>query len=294
MVVLKILGNIKAMAVIMTLGMAFQGFALENTTANNVKSVDITGITSLTISYTMARLSILESDTDELVLKEYTKVDAPEYLGNIIRDGSVLSITGAAGSLANQANTTVEVYIPPSYRGNCTVRLSSGAITSETDLRVNNLTMELFNGPITLGRVSAEDIYIKSSNGDIKMDLAEGRLRIDAVSGSIKVQSAGGEGTFRASLGGITVGMEYVTGDLSFETGIGGITLSLPANLSFNIDALTGTGNIRLDAPDQQYQLGTSGPAKMTVGPRPLYTIRSRTGVGNIMMNMNITGDGGA
>lgn len=289
MVVLKILGNIKAMAVIMTLGMAFQGFALENTAANNIKSVDIKGITSLTISYTMAQLTILESDNDELVLKEYTKVDAPEYWGNIIRDGSALSITGAARSLPNQADTTVEVYIPQSYRGNCAVRLSSGAIKSEADLRVKNLAVELFNGPITLGRVSAEDMYIKSSNGDIKIDLAEGRIRIDAVSGSIKVQSAGGEGTFRASLGGITVGMEYVSGDLLFETGIGAITLSLPEDLSFHLDALTGTGNIRLDAPDQSYRLGNSGPAKMAVGPKPLYIIRSRTGVGNIIMNMNIS-----
>jgi DUF4097 and DUF4098 domain-containing protein YvlB len=284
------------MVIIIGLGLvAFQGFALEKTTADHVRAVDMGGISSLDISYTTGHLTLLESDTSELLIKEYERENGSGYIGNIIREGSSLSVIGPAAKTAastDQTGIKIEVYIPRSYRGNCSVKLSSGSVTSKPDLALTNLSVELFSGPITLGRVWAEDIYIKSSSGDINIHHAEGSIRLDAVNGSIFLQSGGGEGTFRSSLGGITVGLEYVTGDLVFETGIGAITLSLPADLSFNLDALTGTGAVRLSAPDQQYSLGNSGQAKMAVGPGPKYTIHSRTGVGNIIMNMDMPSQG--
>jgi hypothetical protein len=295
---LKIPGNGKAMVLIIGLGLglvAFQGFALEKTEADHIRAVDMGGISSLAISYTTGHLTLLESDTSELLIKEYERENGSGYIGNIIRDGSSLSVVGTAvkpAASTDQTGVKIEVYIPRSYRGNCSVKLSSGSVTSKPDLALTNLSVELFSGHINLGRVWAEDINIKASNGDIKIHHAEGSIRLDAVSGSIFLESGGGEGTFRSSLGGITVGLEYVTGDLVFETGIGAITLSLPEDLSFNLDALTGTGTVRLNTSDQQYPLGNSGQAKMAIGPGPKYTIHSRTGVGNIIMNMDMPSQG--
>ncbi|MDR2069127.1 MAG: DUF4097 domain-containing protein [Spirochaetaceae bacterium] len=276
------------MAILMTLGMAVQSFSSEDTPENHSKSFETRGVTSLIISYTTAHLTLLESDTDALVLKEYTNANAPEGFGNVFLEGSVLSIIEGQRTSPNQTNTKIELYLPRSYRQNCSIFIKTGTLTSETELRLKNLAVELSSGSITLGRVSAKNIYIKSSKGNIRIDHAEGNMSLDAISGSILVQSARGAGNFRTSLGWITMGMEYVTGDLSFETGIGAIALSLPEALSFHFDALTGSGNIRLTSPDQQYQRANSGPLKMPVGPEPVYTIRSRTGVGNITMNMNI------
>ncbi|MDR3168178.1 MAG: DUF4097 domain-containing protein [Treponema sp.] len=285
--VLKTRLNIKVMAILMALGMAGQSFSSENTPGNHSKSVAAREITSLIISYTTAHLTLLESDTDELVLKAYTNEDNPEGFGDIFREGSTLSMIEGPRTSPNQTNVKIEVYIPRSYRQNCSIFISTGTLTSETELRLKNLVVELSSGSITLGRVSAENIYIKSASGNIKIEHAEGAMRLDAMSGSILVQSARGAGTFKTSLGRITVGMEYVAGDLSFETGIGAIVLSLPKDLSFNFDALTGSGNIRLDSPARQYHRANSGPLKMSIGTKPVYTIRSRTGVGNITINMN-------
>ncbi|MFP3089129.1 DUF4097 domain-containing protein [Treponema sp. TIM-1] len=276
------------MAILITLGMAVQSFSLENTPGNHSTSIETRGVTSLIISYTTAHLTLLESDNDELILKAYTNGNTLENFGNISLEGSVLSIIDGQWTASNQTNVKIEVYIPRSYRQNCSIFINTGTLTSETELTLKNLAVELSSGSVTLGRVAAENIYIKSSNGNIRIDHAEGNMWLDAISGSILVQSARGAGTFRTSLGWITMGMEYVTGNLSFETGIGAIVLSLPETLSFNFDALTGSGNIRLDSPDQQYHRANSGPLKMPVGPEPVYTIRSRTGVGNITMHMNI------
>ncbi|MDR2758605.1 MAG: DUF4097 domain-containing protein [Spirochaetaceae bacterium] len=287
--VLKTHLNIKVRAILMTLGMAVQSFSSENIPENHSKSIETRGITSLIISYTMAHLTLLESENDELVLKRYTNENDPEDFGNIFLDGSILSIIEGQRTSPNQTNGKIEIYIPRSYRENCSIFINSGSLTSETELILKNLAIELSSGSITLGRVSAENIYIRSASGNIRIDHAEGNMRLDAISGSILVQSARGAGTFQTSLGRITMGMEYVTGDLSFETGIGAIALSLPEALSFNFDALTGSGNIWLDSPDEQYHRAISGPLKMSVGPDPVYTIRSRTGIGNIIMNMNIS-----
>lgn len=286
--VLKTRLNIKVMVVLMTLSMAAQSFSSENNPENHSKSIKIRGITSLVISYTTAHLTLFESNTDELVLKEYTNEQNPEDFGNIFLEGSTLSIIEGPRTSANQTTVKIEVYIPRSYRENCSIYINSGALTSEKELILKNLVIEISSGFITLGRVFAENIYIKSTNGNIRMDHAEGAMQLDAVSGSIMVQSARGTGTFKTSLGRITVGMEYVTGDLLFETGIGSIALSLPEELSFRVEALTGSGNIRLYSPDKQYRVDNSGPMNLSIGSAPLCTIRSRTGVGNITMNMNV------
>ncbi|MDR0688970.1 MAG: DUF4097 domain-containing protein [Spirochaetaceae bacterium] len=291
--VLKTRLNIKVMVILMTLSAAFQGFSSENNPENHSKSINIRGVTSLVISYTTAHLTLLESDNDELVLKEYTNEQNPENFGNIFLEGSALSIIEGPRMSPNQTNVKIDVYIPRSYRENCSIYINSGALTSEKDLILKNLVIELSDGSITLGRVSAENIHIKSANGNIKMDYGEGSMRLDTISGSIVVQSARGAGTFKTSLGRIAVGMAYVTGDLLFETGIGAIALSLPGELSFHVDALTGSGNIRLYAPDKQYRVNNSGPMNLSVGSAPVCTIRSRTGVGNITINMNAPALGG-
>jgi DUF4097 and DUF4098 domain-containing protein YvlB len=291
--VLKTRLNIKVMVILMTLSMAVQSFSSENTPGNHSKSIKIRGVTSLIISYTTAHLTLLESDNDELVLKEYTNEYNSDDFGNIFLEGSVLSIIEGPRTPPNQTDVKIEVYIPRSYRENCSIYINSGALTSENELILKNLVIELSSGFITLGRVLAENIYIKSANGNVNINHAEGTMRLDAVSGSIMVQSARGAGTFKTSLGRITVGMEYVTGDLLFETGIGAIALSLPEELSFHVAALTGSGNIRLYSPEKQYRVDNSGPMNLSIGSAPICTIRSRTGVGNITMNMNVPSLGG-
>jgi DUF4097 and DUF4098 domain-containing protein YvlB len=287
--VLKTRRRITVLVFLMILGMTVQSFSLENTPGNHSKSIKLKDVSSLVISYTTAHLTLLESDNDELVLKAYTNEHNPADIGNIFLEGSILSIIEGQRTSPNQTDVNIEVYIPRSYQENCSIFINSGILTGETELRLKNLAIELSSGSITLGRVLAENIYIKSSSGNISIDHAEGNMSLETISGSILVQSARGAGTFRTSLGWITMGMEHVTGDLSLETGIGAITLSLPKALPFNFDALTGSGNIRLDSPDQQYHRANSGPFKMSIGPEPVYTIRSRTGVGNITMNMNIS-----
>jgi DUF4097 and DUF4098 domain-containing protein YvlB len=281
------------MVILMTLSMAVQSFSSENNPGNHSKSINIRGVTSLIVSYTTAHLTLLESDNDELVLKEYTTAYNPEDFGNIFLEGSVLSIIEGPRTSPNQTDVKIEVYIPRSYRENCSIYINSGALISEKELILKNLVIELSSGFITLGRVFAENIYIKSANGNVNINHAEGTMRLDALSGSIMVQSARGSGTFKTSLGRITVGMEYVTGDLLFETGIGAIALSLPEELSFHVDALTGSGNIRLYSPEKQYRVDNSGPMNLSIGSAPLCTIRSRTGVGNITMNMQAPSLGG-
>ncbi|MDR1108816.1 MAG: DUF4097 domain-containing protein [Spirochaetaceae bacterium] len=270
----------------MTLGLALQGFALENTGADQTKAANIAEITAIIVSYTSVHLTLLENDTDQLIIKEYINQEEPANLGTIVLEGSVLFITGSSHFSLPETAPRLELSIPRSYRGNCNFSLSSGTITAEGELTLANLGIELSDGSVTLGLVSAENIRIKSAKGTIKIEYITGKMRMETINGSILIRAARGEGTFQTSLGRIMVGLESVTGDLLFETGIGAIALSLPREFSFFVDALTGSGNIRLDSPDKQYRVEKSGPMKTSIGPDPLYTVRSRTGVGNITMDM--------
>lgn len=158
--------------------------------------------------------------------------------------------------------------------------------TGSGDQTINDLQLSVSartgSGNITVNNVGA-DVRVRSGSGDLKMNGVKGSLDAEAGSGNIRGQGVAGgisagtgsgeieieqvaSGSIRASAGSGNVKLRGVNGSLRAETGSGDITvdgnptgdwrigagsgnidLKIPSAASFNIDARTSSGNLRLN-----------------------------------------------
>ena len=144
------------------------------------------------------------------------------------------------------------------------------------------LTARTGSGNITVDNIGA-DVHIRSGSGDLKITTVKGALDAETGSGNIHARGVAGgvsanagsgeieveqvaSGNVRVGTGSGSVKLRGVKGALKAETGSGDITvdgdptgdwrvgagsgsidLKLPANASFNIDARTSSGSLKVN-----------------------------------------------
>ncbi|HEY6307796.1 MAG TPA: DUF4097 family beta strand repeat-containing protein [Candidatus Angelobacter sp.] len=127
-------------------------------------------------------------------------------------------------------------------------RISSGS----GDLKINGvkgtLRAETGSGNIHAEGVAGE-ITASAGSGNIEMhQVAAGDIKVETGSGNVKLH--GVKGGLRASTGSGDIQAEgEATHDWRLGAGSGNITLRLPAQASFNLDARTSSGTLRLNRP---------------------------------------------
>lgn len=108
--------------------------------------------------------------------------------------------------------------------GHITITELSGITVAETS-----------GGHITSDHISG-DIRISTGGGHIKIDQLDGVLEAKTGGGHIEIQDAKGGITARTSGGNISTSIIEATDRLSFKTSAGNISLTLPPNISANLD----------------------------------------------------------
>jgi hypothetical protein len=127
-------------------------------------------------------------------------------------------------------------------------RISSGS----GELRINNikggLHAETGSGNIR-GEGIGGEIVATAGSGDVEVhQVAAGDIKVETGSGNVKLR--GIKGGLRASTGSGDIQAEgEATHDWRLGAGSGNITLRLPAQASFDLDARTSSGTLRLNRP---------------------------------------------
>lgn len=157
------------------------------------------------------------------------------------------------------------------------------------------------NGDVTVEKAS-NDVEVRSGNGDVRITLTAGRvdvatgngeLEIDGATGPVTattgngrvyVLTSTGPVTARSGNGEIDVRMRTLTGssDMTFSTGNGAITVTLPSSFAGEIDASTGHGDFSSDFEIRV--LGRLNPRHIrgTIGENGTRRIRMTTGNGRL------------
>lgn len=157
------------------------------------------------------------------------------------------------------------------------------------------------NGDVTIEKAS-NDVEVRSGNGDVRISLTAGRvdvatgngeLEIDGATGPVNastgngrvyVVTATGPVTVRTGNGEIDVRMRALSGssDMTFSTGNGPVTVSLPSTFVGEIDARTGHGDFSSDFEIKV--LGRLNPRHIrgTIGEGGTRRIRMSTGNGRL------------
>ena len=135
------------------------------------------------------------------------------------------------------------------------------------------------------GSVRARSVHgpanLQTGSGDIELEEnAQGEVRAQTGSGSIRVREM--NGALRAQTGsGDIEATGKITGDSKLETGSGSVRLTIGNGAGYTLDATTGSGSIRTQAPIQMSGNINSHHVNGTVnGGGP--TLRIVTGSGDV------------
>ena len=203
----------------------------------------------------------------DITVPPQTKLTSNTGSGDQTISGLQLPMTAKTGS----GNITVERVLADT-------RVSSGS----GDLKINSVKGVLYAGTGS-GNIHAMDVagdaFVNTGSGDIEVrQSAGGSVKAQTGSGNIRLH--GVKGGLRADAGSGDIQVEgEPTSDWRLGAGSGNITLKVPTQASFNIDARTSSGSLKVN---RQFTMQ---------GPVARNHIQGKVGNGGVLLDMH-TGSG--
>jgi hypothetical protein len=261
---------------------------LEVTTGSGDITVSTGGDTQVQVS---ARVVVgdnwMGSDNAKDKLNRIIKNPPIAQDGNTIRIGRIQD-----QSLRRNVSISYSITVPAATTlrtqtgsGNQTVEGVKGAVSASTgsgDVRLSRITGEV-RANTGSGSIHAKAIAGAFSgntgSGDIEVQqAAPGRISVQTGSGSAVIENAVGALHAETGSGDITAGGRP-TGPWDLRTGSGNVTLDLPQEAAFRLDARTSSGDIKVDHPvTMQGSLNRHEVRGMVRGGGALLEIRTGSG----------------
>lgn len=176
-------------------------------------------------------------------------------------------------ALRKEGNT---IYILASRREGAPQRGNSGASAVVEVPTGTELDLRSSNGGLNV-RGLAGDVTGKTSNGSVKVNGSKGALKLTSSNGGITVEGGGNKLDLTTSNGAIkvtkaraaTVSARTSNGSIHFDGALGegehvlhssngGVTVTLPADTHFRLDATTSNGRVTCDFPIKAEDQGKS------------------------------------
>jgi DUF4097 and DUF4098 domain-containing protein YvlB len=202
--------------------------SIANVNLVNTRSLSMVGVEVLSLDYSSDDIIFYESDTTELILKEYMSITPNEdELTQIKQSGSELRLLGGdkmhQNWILNYYSGYVEVYLPSSFHGSISASTSSGNIETDLTLNLSEFAATCSSGDIRFNKVYASQISAATSSGNIEFDKAEGERSFSSSSGDIKIRGGNGDTEVSSTSGNLTI-LEN-TGELNAEASSGDIAI---------------------------------------------------------------------
>lgn len=214
----------------------------------NEQTAPLDGVDQISIEYHADDVEFFTSDTNELILKEYMSFTPDEdELTRITQSGSRLKLKGRIHDDFNWLThptygSRMEIYLPADYQGAMDASTSSGDIDSSLVFTLSKLKLSANSGDIMINEVTAAQIDLSTSSGNITVAKAEGARKFSANSGSIEVYGGAGDTSASTSSGNIVI--ESSSGLLEAEANSGNIVIR---DSNGEKDLSTTSGNIEIE-----------------------------------------------
>ncbi len=164
-------------------------------------------------------------------------------------------------------------------KGRLTIDAGSGAVRVER--AEGDLSVDTGSGSTTLSDLKMTTVIIEAGSGSVTARTLEAqRFSVDIGSGGITGEAVGSD-DLRVETGSGSVRIELTRSPrrTDIDTGSGSVSLTLPADLSADLDISTGSGGITSDFPVTMQEFGRR-------------ELRGRIGAGGPMIKVS-TGSGG-
>jgi hypothetical protein len=212
----------------------------------------------------------------DIDLLDYKSVDISVSSGRVLLNnisGDSVSLRVSSGELDTAA-----------VKGDSLVSVSSGR------LRIGSLTGEenrvkVSSGRLRVGSLEGNGIF-EISSGNAAVERVRGRVKTDISSGSLELGNFSGGGAFEINSGNLRLDIKELEEDLHFKLSSGTVDAVIPAALSFNLDAVTRSGTVRVNKGGGE-ELKVSGNSTILrpLGPSPERTVFVQTNSGNLTIS---------
>jgi hypothetical protein len=135
----------------------------------NSQTVNINSIETLNITYSEDNIVLLESNDENITIKEFMAKNNPGYYSKIENTANNLNITGGERPRLWKS-ARIEVYIPKTFTQNLSVAVESGGLMANYHMQYRNINLSVLSGELILNKISSETTLINVSSGHIKID----------------------------------------------------------------------------------------------------------------------------
>jgi len=138
------------------------------------------------------------------------------------------------------------VLIPANLR----VHVATGNGDVAVDRAGASVSAATGNGDVTIGQTTGT-VTAATGNGDVRVDQAGGPVKVTTGNGRVHVATSSGPVSASTGNGPIDVTMKQLSdgGNMSFTSGSGSITITLPAEYNGEVDMVSGSGSLHSDFP---------------------------------------------
>lgn len=159
--------------------------------------------------------------------------------------------------------------------GEMSVHTGSGRVSAH-DLQ-GQIAMKTGSGRIEVGNLQGL-INLRTGSGRIEADNLQGQINLHTGSGRIEVTRSALSGKSLLKTGSNSINVDSSLdplGDYQFQTGSGSITLILPADAAFALDAKTGIGGVHNEFGSDKGSNGPRAPLKLRTGSGGIHIHRN-------------------
>lgn len=173
--------------------------------------------------------------------------------------------------------SNVTVYVPKEYSNSMEIDIGAGnfVMAGESDSKkwkLDELSIDMGSGNMQLKNIETNVFEHDGSSGDlVASGLTTKDGRVDISSGDVELSNFEGPIEGDLSSGELTVTMDSLKGDMTFDVSSGGVKLDLPEKASFKLKGQASSGDISCNFPlkDQKIEdgdiSGVSGSGKYAV-----------------------------
>lgn len=215
-----------------------------------------TSIKELNLKYYSEDISIMESESDKIVIQEYKSSTSKKSNSKVEESDGCINITAYKPPAIGIYSAQVKVYLPKGYQGNIEIKTESGDITSEISLTSPQLLLGTGDGSVELKEVIGEEIHIDSDSGDIKLEKVNGEFYGETKDGKIEVLNFSGSADVVTETGKILMKCQEDLEELRIASGKGKIQVYLPRDLAFYFYGATEKGKVRTFFEDKLEKKG--------------------------------------
>lgn len=202
------------MVAVMVVGITGGGLSIGEPPLVNRQAFSASDYETIRVSYSSESVTVLRSQSGEVVLEEYMSRYNDSMLADIDNGGGALSIRSGERGWLSMWRCKIKVYLPTDWQGTLYLESSSGSVHVEANYEaLQALEVQSSSGSVHVQRVVCKgDISLKTSSGSVHAEYleTEGQVYLHANSGSVR------PGEVKAE----TIDAESSSGSVQFESAI--------------------------------------------------------------------------